>query len=341
MAVVAIFCIVYYDTAIYGFRQAKGQLKVIFNTKPVDEVLQDKTFPDSLKKRILLIQEIKKFAVDSLGLNPSDNYTTFYDQHGKPILWVMTASEPFELKAKTWNFPILGKFSYKGHFEKAIADSEIAEMKKAGLDTRLNEVSAWSTLGYLKDPILSSMLTYSDGRLAELIIHELTHGTLFAKNNLEFNENLADFVGNYGAVEFLKYKYGKNSEQLAKHLYGKQYNDAFSKHLLRGATQLDSLYQSKAFRMQPLAQKKHLKDEKIKEIFSTTDTLLNNTFSKKIVKKKKWLENLPNNAYFIGFLTYESKQNSFENEFRTKFNSDFGKYLAYLKIKYPTIGKSL
>ncbi len=77
----------------YGWWQASGQLHILRNVKDVDVVMYDPTFPDSLKQRIALIQEIKKFGVDSLGLNPSDNYTTFYDQHGKPILWVVTASE--------------------------------------------------------------------------------------------------------------------------------------------------------------------------------------------------------------------------------------------------------
>ena len=81
----------------YGWMQAKGQFTILMNVKPVEDVLADPTFPDSLKQQILLIQEIKKFGVDSLGLNPSDNYTTFYDQNGQPILWVLTASEKYNL----------------------------------------------------------------------------------------------------------------------------------------------------------------------------------------------------------------------------------------------------
>ncbi len=331
-----IFLVYNYDSTIYAYRQAKGQLKIIFNTRPVSEVLADKNFPDSLKNRLRLIQEIKQFAVDSLGLNPSDNYTTFYDQHQKPILWVMTACEPFELKAKKWNFPIIGTFSYKGHFEKNIADKEISELKKQGFDTQMNEVSAWSTLGYLKDPILSSMLEKSEGRLAALIIHELTHGTLFVKSNLEFNENLADFVGDYGAIRFLESKFGKNSEQLERYQFSKKYNDAYSQHLIRGAKNLDSLYKNFPQKL-TVENKKKQKLDLILKIINSTDTLLARKFESKRISRKKWSindNNLPNNAYFIVYLNYQSKQNQFKNEFETKFNSNFNNYLTHLKKQY-------
>ena len=326
------------DSSVYAYRQAKGQLQIIANTRPVSEVLADKYFPDSLKKRILLIEDIKRFAVDSLGLNPSDNYTTFYDQHQKPILWVITACEPFELKARKWDFPIVGTFSYKGHFEKAIADAELNELKKQGFDTQLNEVSAWSTLGYLKDPILSSMLEKSEGRLAALIIHELTHGTLFVKNNLEFNENLADFVGDYGAIRFLESKYGKNSKELERYQFSKKYNDAYSQHLLRGAKKLDSLYKNFDKKM-TIQEKKRQKIAMISTIINKSDTLLAGEFQKRLISRKKWAlndNNLPNNAYFIGYLTYQSKQNQFNNEFVKEYKGNFNNYLTYLKQKYPS-----
>lgn len=321
-----------FDVALYGLRQAKGQFHIIYNTRSVDKVMADRNFPDSLKKRIELIQEIKQFAIDSLGLNQSNNYTSFYDQHGKPILWVMTASQPFALKAKKWHFPIIGTFSYKGYFEKPLADAEIAELKKEGLDTQLNEVSAWSTLGYLKDPILSSMLYYSDGRLAALIIHELTHGTLFVKNNLEFNENLADFIGDYGAIRFLSYKYGKDSDALKRYEFSKKYSDAYSNHLLSGAKKLDSLY--KGFNNSLSVElKAKLKSDLIGEIMTSADTLMKGEL-KSVRRKPRPIADI-NNAFFIGYMTYHSKQNQFEEEFGVKFNKDFKKYLSYLKNKYP------
>jgi predicted aminopeptidase len=323
----------------YGWMQARGQLHILWNTQPVDDILADPAYPDSLKKKIELIREIKRFSVDSLGLEPSGSYESFYDQHGKPILWVITACEPYQLIARKWHFPIIGTFSYKGFFEKDRADTLVAELKKEGLDTRIGEVSAWSTLGFLNDPILSSFLDRSEGSLAELIIHELTHGTLFIKNNLEYNENLADFVGEYGALRFLAWKYGTNAGQYKNYLATKAFYERYDEHILHGTRLLDSLYHS--FKPEtPLVVKDSLKWKTIQQIVDSSDTLTDQQVRSavRLVKKRRLSKlNLPNNAYFIGYLTYRKQQNRFRQEFETRFGSNFRRYLTYLKETYPSL----
>jgi predicted aminopeptidase len=313
----------------YGFRQAKGQLTMMSKTEPIEVVLKNTNFPDSLKARIRLIQEIKRFAEDSLGLRHSENYETFYDQGGKPIIWTVTACKPFALEAKTWDFPLIGSFSYRGHFDEQRTKNEADALQQEGYDTQINEVSAWSTLGWLKDPILSSMLNRSEGSLAALIIHELTHGTLFTGDDLTFNENLADFVGDYGAIKFLEFKYGKDSPQYKKYAFSKQYYAAYTNHLVKGSQKLDSLYHT--FQNRSLEEKKSFKTSLIEEIVVSADTLLG---GKSKSKRRFTKENLPNNAYFIGFLTYRSKQNQFEEEFKQQFKGDFKRYFQYLVKKY-------
>lgn len=325
----------YRDEIRYGWWQAVGQIHILRNVEDVEDVMTDPAFPDSLKSRIALIQEIKQFGVDSLGLNPSDNYTTFYNQRGKPILWVVTASERYRLAAKEWKFPIIGTFPYKGFFDEDRAIRQDSALVQEGYDTEINEVSAWSTLGYLKDPILSSMLYRSQGSLANLILHELTHGTLFVKNDLELNENLASFVGDWGAIRFLTHKYGPASEELKKYEFSKKYNDAYAQHVLRGARQLDSLYAT--FTDQGVEVRKDtLKRNLIRRIVTTADTLLDGKVA--LAGKADSTETkLPNNAYFIGYQTYKSKQNAFRKEFEEKFGGDFKKYMKHLKDRYPSL----
>lgn len=336
LIVISLLAIWQHELIGYGWMQARGQVRVLANTEPVADVLADPAYPDSLKAKIRLIQAIKQFAVDTLGLKPSKNYTTFYDQHGKPILWVVTGSEPYQLKARLWNFPILGQFSYKGFFEKDRADTLVNALKQEGFDTRIGEVSAWSTLGFLKDPILSSMLYRSEGQLAELIIHELTHGTVFIKNSLEYNENLADFVGEYGALRFLKAKYGLASEPYKNYLDTKQFYERYDDHILRGTRQLDSLYRTfKPTLAKPV--KDSLKWQLIGQIVSTVDTLTGNEPTRPIKKRRLSKLNLPNNAYFIGYLTYRKQQNQFRTEFERRFHGNFTQYLTYLKQTYPSL----
>src|SRR5689334_17746184 len=98
-----VYVIVNFRLVAYGIDQLKGQLSIIVHAKPLDEVMADPAFPDSLRQKLQLIGEIKKFAIDSLGLTATKNYSTLYDQHGKPLLMNLTAAEKFQLKAYTWN----------------------------------------------------------------------------------------------------------------------------------------------------------------------------------------------------------------------------------------------
>lgn len=323
-----------WELVSYGWMQAKGQVRLLWNTKPVADVLADPAYPDSTKQKIELIREIKRFAIDSLGLDKSGSYESFYDQQGKPILWVVTAAQPYQLVAKQWHFPIIGTFSYKGFFEKDRADTTKAELQRDGLDTRIGEVSAWSTLGFLNDPILSSFLDRPVGSLAELIIHELTHGTLFIKNSLEYNENLADFVGEYGALRFMAQKYGRNSVPYRDYLATKVFYEKYDEHILHGTRVLDSLY--KTFKpTTPTMIKDSLKWQTIRQIVVSSDTI--NTGERSIKKRAAGKLNLPNNAYFIGYLTYRKQQNRFRQEFENRFGGDFNRYLTYLKQTYPSL----
>jgi len=331
-AALALFYISYFNEVNYGLRQAKGQMNIIFKTVPIGEVLNDTTFPDSLKQRIRLIQEIKQFSVDSLGLKPSTSYQDYYDQKGEPILWVIAACPPYSLENKKWKFPIVGEFGYKGHFEKERALKEIETLKAEDLDVRLAEVSAWSTLGYLSDPILSSMFERNEGSLAALIIHELTHGTLFVKSNLEFNENLADFIGDQGAIFFLRTKYGENSKELKNHEVLKIYQERFSNHIAKGTLQIDSLYQTFTSEMSSNS-RDSLKYDLIDHIMCTGDLLLTNQ------RYRYKGRGSVNNAFFTAYRTYQGKQNEFQKELESRFNNNFKNYLTILKKEYHSLGK--
>lgn len=322
-----------FESVVYGFSQLKGQLQIIWNARPVEEYLNNETVADSLKEKLLLVQEIRTYAIDSLGVNDSENYTTLYDQKGKPVLWAVTGSKPFAMEPKEWKFPFLGAFSYKGFFNynKALAEQE--QLKNQGYDTSVRPVGGWSTLGWFKDPILSNMLYRSEGELANLIIHELTHATLYVKNNVDFNENLASFIGGKGAEEFLKDKYGEQSVEYRNYLHSKKDRESFSAHILRGAAQLDSLYGTFDSQMSKET-KTQAKQSYIRQIVDKSDTL--NLFQP---QNYKWFteNNDYNNAFFMSYIRYRSKQDNFEQEFAGKFNGNLKAYLQHLKKTYPSL----
>ncbi|MEO1052856.1 MAG: aminopeptidase [Bacteroidota bacterium] len=331
LAVILIALVWNYKLVDYGLAQARGQLHIIWNARPVEEVLNDSTVADSIKSKLLLIQEIRQYAIDSLGLNDTDNYTTLFDQKGKPVLWVVTASEPYALKAKKWGFPIIGSFSYKGFFNKERAIKEKNKLTEEGWDTGIRTAGGWSTLGWFKDPILSNMLRRSEGDLANLIIHELTHGTIFVKDQLEFNENLATFIGDMGARKFLRQKYGYSSKEYTKYDQGETDEKRFIRYILKGADALDSLYQT-FDDSNSIESKKLKKEELIDKIANSLDTVsfYNTSRYQRVFEKRK-----PNNTYFMSYMRYRSKQSELKNQFETEFNGNLGAFIDFMKEKYP------
>jgi len=191
LALVVVLTIAYWDLVLYGLRQGYGQFSIIWNAKPVSCYLNDPQFPDSLKSKLRLIDEVRAFAIDSLGLKDTDNYKTLYDQKGKEIMWVVLASQPYKLEPKEWRFPVVGAVPYKGFFREDLAKELKEALQRDGWDVIIRNPGGWSTLGWFTDPILSKMLNRSDGDLANLIIHEMSHATIFVKDSVDFNENLA------------------------------------------------------------------------------------------------------------------------------------------------------
>jgi predicted aminopeptidase len=205
-----------FQTGCYVLKQAEGQLHVLLHLRPVEEVLRDPSVPDDTKAKLRRIQDIKQFGERHLGLTPSSNYTRFYDTQGRPITWLVSACRKDRFEPYTWWFPIVGRVPYKGFFRREDALDLALELIEAGYDVTLTPTAAYSTLGYFTDPILSTMLEYPEEQLASLILHELTHGTIFLPGGVDFNESLAGFVGWQGALEFARHTYGADAPEVRR-----------------------------------------------------------------------------------------------------------------------------
>jgi len=323
--------LLYGDVVGYLLKQGAGQAKVIARAESKESYLAKSTTPAEHRDKLILAEEIRQYAFDSLGLKRNKSYTKVYDQKGLPLLWVITASQKYELKPKTWKFPITGEVTYKGYFDKSDADAERDILEKGGWEVRMREVNAWSTLGYLPDPILSEMLNGKPGDMANVIIHELSHGTVFISGDVEESENLASFFGDVGAGKFLRMKYGKDSPELFEYETSDNDYRKLTQHLLRGANGLDSLYSSPAFKDFGDVEKDTVKTQFIRGIMNNLDTI---TFSVPERYTKLRNRKLPNNAFFIEFRQYNNRQNKYYEEFKNEFNGDLKAYITHLKDKY-------
>ncbi|MEN8247694.1 MAG: aminopeptidase [Bacteroidota bacterium] len=319
----------HYKLVGYGLAQAKGQFKIINEARPIADILADPDFPDSLKQTLEWVEEIKKFSVDSLGLIPNNNYEKVFDQKGEEILWVVTACDPYKFEPLMWDFPIIGSFTYKGFFDYEKAIKLARQKQEDGYDVSLRPVSAWSTLGWFSDPILSNMLADGTGELANTIIHELTHGTIFVPDSMTFNENLATFIGNRGAQEFLKQQYGENSQEFIDYSNLLADRMQFSKYIIQSTIMLDSMYNS--FEDEPDSLKNIYKDEMIDRIISNLDTI-----SFKVPNRYQgYFENYkPNNAYFVSFLNYRERQDELDIMLNQSMNNDLHAFVGFWKSEY-------
>ena len=321
-----------YKLVRYGIEQGLGQLEMVRNAVPIDDLLADPEYPDSLKQKLLLIKEIRRYAIDSLHLKDSKNYNAVYDLKGRPTAYVVQACEKYRIKKYLWKFPVVGKLPYKGFFDDEDAKKEVAWLEKQGYDTRIAHPSGWSTMGWFTDPVLSTMLRRSEGELADLIIHELTHSTVFVKDNSELNENIADYVGENGAKRYLASKYGDTSAILFNYSAMITDNERMAMYFLRGAHKLDSLYQSADFIALPDNEKDTLKRAMIQDIINNVDTVNFVRIKPQRIKSSR-MKNI-NNTFFTSYMTYYNRKDSLRMECQRDFGGDFMKHLESFKERW-------
>jgi predicted aminopeptidase len=115
-------------------------------------------------------------------------------------------------------------------------------MERDGYDTYLRPSVAFSTLGWFDDPLLSNLLRLEPARLAEVILHELLHNTIYLHGQAAFNESFANFVGSRGAVAFFALRGDPTAERRAAALWDD--NLQFSQLLGDAIERLERAYAS-------------------------------------------------------------------------------------------------
>jgi predicted aminopeptidase len=200
----------------YYLHSAYHQSLLINGRESIDRALRSSDLSEDQKRKLRLVQEVKAFCENQLGLASSSNYTSFVKIDDPYVTYIVQAAYAWELKPYLWHFPFVGDVPYKGYFVKSMALAEAAEFPKDKYDTYVRGVSAYSTLGWFQDSVLSTMLRYPDYELVEIIIHETVHTTLYVKSAAEFNERMATFLGQEGMKLFYRQKQGDNSESLKK-----------------------------------------------------------------------------------------------------------------------------
>jgi predicted aminopeptidase len=284
------------------------QSSITFHSVPIQEVIENKEVNDEAKEKIRFIQEVKRYGEEKLGLTRTKSYSKYVEVKGS-VLHVVTASEKDCLKLYHWDFPITGRVSYKSFFTEEGVLKEKRFLEEKGFDTFVQQAGAYSTLGWLKDPIFSSMLRWDEATLANLILHEMTHTTIYFKGQTDFNEQMATFIGNHGAINFLTEKYGKGSQEVVEAIHNQEDDLLFSRWIDQACERLSNFYSKAMTREEKITGREEIFGS-LKEEFETisfkTDCYKN--FGKKdlnnsvLLAYRRYMHRLENFDVVYGYL---------------------------------------
>ncbi|MBQ27208.1 MAG: aminopeptidase [Nitrospiraceae bacterium] len=192
------------STLEYYIQAVAGHLDIISHRKPIAMLIEQPETPKNLKQKLSRVLQIRKFATQELGLPDNGSYTGYTDVDRPYVVWNVVATPELSMIPKTWCFPIAGCVSYRGYFSHEKAKLFAHTLRQRGYDVAITGVRAYSTLGWFKDPILNTVIHYSDPELASLIFHELSHQMIYISDDSIFNESFATVVEQEGTRRWLE-----------------------------------------------------------------------------------------------------------------------------------------
>ena len=228
----------------YFAQAAHGQFSLLSEAKPIDDWLASPDVEDKLKGKLAKVKEIRAFAARELGLPDNDSYTTYAQLNRPFVLWNVVATPEFSLKPIQWCFPIAGCVNYRGYYSKADAQAYAAELRAEKYDVEVAGVTAYSTLGWFKDPVLSTFIQHPDGEVARLVFHELAHQVAYVPGDSRFNESFAVAVEEAGVERWMELR-GDDKMRAAYAAYKSRKQD-FLALLFKHRKELEANYERDA-----------------------------------------------------------------------------------------------
>jgi predicted aminopeptidase len=242
----------------YVLRAGYEEAKILWHRRPIEEVLRRPDLDTATREKLELVLRVRRFAEQDLDFKVRGSYSSITELASPPIVYVLTAAPRTKLEPYTWWFPIVGRVAYKGYFDADAARQEAQRLEAKGYDTYIRTALAFSTLGWFSDPLLPSLLRYDKETLANIIIHELFHGTFYLSGETALNESLANFAGNRGAITFFAKEQGKEADATRHAVATWESELAVSNFLAEGAERLNALYASPVSEAEKLRQREDL-----------------------------------------------------------------------------------
>jgi predicted aminopeptidase len=227
------------DDVRYITRAGIEETRILQAREPIAELVNDAGLDPATRQALRLVLETRDYAA-KVGLEAKETYTTYADVGRDTLLLVLQAAPKDCICPYTWKYPIVGRIPYKGFFDFDAARRTSDRFAAQGFDVYLRPSSAFSTLGWFNDPLLSTTLTRDSVELAATVFHEIAHNTLYVRSATPFNESFAQFVGYRSAESFFADRADTaNARQAADRLHDEMVLGEFYRDLVG---RLDSLY---------------------------------------------------------------------------------------------------
>jgi predicted aminopeptidase len=241
------------------YRQSiAGQAELLRSRQAFDAALADPTTHDLLRRQLELVTDIVAFATDRLALPDNGSYRSFVVVDRPFVVWNVVAAPPLSLTPVSWCFPIVGCVAYRGYFDETDAVAFADGLRAEGLDVTIAGARAYSTLGFFKDPVPTTILFDADYALAATIIHELAHQRVYIEDDTTFNESYAGAVERAGLELWLD-EFGTAEMRAQYRRDDARYRD-FIELVLGARAELGALYASALPDAELLAEKEAIFD---------------------------------------------------------------------------------
>ena len=281
----------------YLLQAAAGQMQIVARREPIAKVIANPATPEKLRTRLEYVAAARDYASQQLGLPDNASYRSYADLGRPYVIWNVFATDEFSVEPRRWCFPIAGCVVYRGYFKEARAERYARGLRRRGADTQVGAVAAYSTLGYFKDPVLNTMLGWSDTSLAGTLFHELAHQVVYVAGDSEFNEAFATIVEEAALQRWLDTQ-GRSAE-IKNWQLQRSRSEQFVQLLLTTRERLRALYKTKL-------PKAEMRDRKQQEfgLLKLRYQMLKTQQWNGYTGYDRWFDQTLNNAHLISAATY-------------------------------------
>lgn len=228
------------STVSYYSQAIGGHLSLLGDTRPVAEVLADEATDAALAERLRLAQRILDFAYGEMALPDNGSYRDYVDVEQRFVVWNVIAAPRYSVEARTWCYLFVGCVAYRGYFDEQDARDLADELREQEWDVALAGAAAYSTLGWMDDPLLSTMINRRESGLVAVLIHELAHQRVYIKDRTCIAESFASAVAAEGVRRWFAARGDPGAYE--NYLRDRDLRRAFNRLLLQTRRRLAEFY---------------------------------------------------------------------------------------------------